>query len=53
MAMPAFDADALIAQFENASARGSAKLREGVEQATLAALKGRELTLKNIRAALE
>ena len=53
MAMPTFDADALIAQFENASARGSAKLREGVEQATLAALKGRELTLKNIRAALE
>ena len=31
MAKPAFDADALISMFESASARGSAKLREGVE----------------------
>jgi hypothetical protein len=53
MAKPAFDADALISMFENASARGSTKLREGVEQATLAALQGRELTLKNIRGALD
>ena len=53
MSKPAFDADGLIAMFESASARGSAKLREGVEQATLAALQGRELTLKNIRGALE
>ena len=53
MTKPAFDADALISMFESASARGSAKLREGVEQATLAALQGRELTLKNIRGALE
>ncbi len=53
MAKPNFDADALIGQFENASAKGSAKLRESVEQATLAALRGRELTLKNIRGALE
>ena len=53
MAKPGFDADALIAMFENASKSGSAKLREGVEQATLAALQGRELSLKNIRSALE
>ena len=49
----AFDADALISMFENASERGSAKLREAVEKATLAGLQGRELTLKNIRGALE
>jgi hypothetical protein len=48
-----FDADALIAQFENASARGSTQLRGAVEKATLAALQGRELTVKNIRAALD
>jgi len=53
MAKPGFDSEALISMFETASARGSAKLREGVEQATLAALQGRELTLKNIRGALE
>jgi hypothetical protein len=53
MSNPAFDADALISMFENASARGSSKLRDGVEQATLKALQGRELTLKNIRGALE
>jgi hypothetical protein len=53
MAKPLFDADALIAQFENASARGNAQLRGAVEKATLAALQGRELTVKNIRAALD
>jgi hypothetical protein len=53
MAQAAFDADALISMFENASGRGSAKLREAVEKATLAGLQGRELTLKNIRGALE
>ena len=53
MAKPGFDSEALIAMFETASAKGSAKLRQGVEQATLAALQGRELTLKNIRGALE
>jgi hypothetical protein len=53
MAMPtAFDADALITQFETASAQGSAKLRKAVADATLQALQGRELSLKNIRAAL-
>jgi len=53
MAKSPYDADALISMFENASASGSTKLREAVEKATLAALQGRELTLKNIRAALE
>ncbi len=49
---PAFDAHALIAQFETASAEGSAKLRQAVTDATLQALQGRELSLKNIRAVL-
>lgn len=49
---PAFDADALITQFETASAAGSAKLRQAVSDATLQALQGRELSLKNIRAVL-
>ena len=53
MAQAAFDADALISMFENASGRGGAKLREAVEKATLAGLQGRELTLKNMRGALE
>jgi hypothetical protein len=53
MVQPAFDADALISMFESASGRGGAKLREAVEQATLAGLQGRKLTLKNIRNALE
>ena len=49
---PAFDADALISQFETATAQGSAKLRQAVGDATLQALQGRELSLKNIRAVL-
>lgn len=49
---PAFDADALITQFETASAEGSARLRQAVTDATLQALQGRELSLKNIRAVL-
>jgi hypothetical protein len=53
MAQPAFDADALISMFENASGRGGAKLREAAEKATLAGLQGRKLTLKNIRGSLE
>ena len=52
MVPPAFDAAALISMFESASGRGSAKLRDAVEQATLAGLQGRKLTLKNIRSAL-
>jgi hypothetical protein len=49
---PAFDAQSLIAQFETASAEGSAKLRQAVTNATLQALQGRELSLKNIRSVL-
>lgn len=52
MAKPAFDADALITMFENATEQGSAKLRQAVGDATLQALQGRELSLKNIRAVL-
>jgi hypothetical protein len=53
MAKPLFDADALISTFESASARQGAQLKKAVSDATLAALQGRELTLKNIRAALK
>ena len=53
MAKPMFDAEALIAMFESASARQGQQLRTATSQATLAALQGRELTLKNIRAALK
>jgi hypothetical protein len=52
MAKSAFDTDALITQFETATAAGSAKLRQTVSDATLQALQGRELSLKNIRAVL-
>lgn len=52
MSKNAFNADDLIAKFENASALGSAKLRQTVRDATLQALQGRELSLKNIRAVL-
>lgn len=53
MAKPMFDQDALIEMFENATAKGSAQLRKAVSDATLQALQGRELTLKNIRSALK
>jgi len=53
MAKPMFDADALIAQFQTATARQGEQLRKAAGDATLAALQGRELTLKNIRAALK
>jgi hypothetical protein len=53
MAKPMFDADALIDQFQNASAKQGAQLKQATSQATLAALQGRELTLKNIKAALK
>lgn len=48
-----FDADALITMFENATAQQSEQLRQAVSQATLSALQGRELSLKNIRAVLK
>ena len=50
---PMIDADQLISMFENATADGSGKLKKAVGDATLAALQGRELTLKNIKAALK
>lgn len=53
MSKPQFDADALIGMFETATARQGEQLRKAAGDATLAALQGRELTLKNIRAALK
>ncbi len=53
MAKPMFDQDALISMFENATAKGSAQLQKAVSDATLKALQGRELTLKNIRSSLK
>jgi hypothetical protein len=53
MATPMFDAEALISMFETATARQGAQLKKAVSDATLASLQGRELTLKNIRAALK
>jgi len=53
MAKPMFDAEALISMFESATERQGAQLKKAVSDATLASLQGRELTLKNIRAALK
>ncbi len=53
MAKPMFDADALISMFQGATARQGAQLKKAASEATLAALQGRELTLKNIRGALK
>lgn len=53
MAQPMFDADALISMFEHASARQGEQVKKAVGEATLAALQGRELTLKNIRGTLK
>lgn len=53
MAKPMFDPEALVAMFENATATQGAQLKKAATEATLAALQGRELTLKNIRAALK
>jgi hypothetical protein len=53
MPKPMFDADALIAMFESATAKQGAQLQKATTDATLAALHGRELTLKNIRQALQ
>lgn len=43
------DQDALIKKFSEASARQSSAVRNAVSEATLNALQGRELTLKNIQ----
>jgi hypothetical protein len=48
-----FDQDALIGQFAQASARQGESLRKAVQEATLKALQGRELTLKNIKGAVK
>lgn len=48
-----FDPDALVQLFETASAKQGAELRKAMSQATLTALQGRELSLKNIRATLK
>ncbi len=53
MSKPMFDAEGLIAMFEGASAKQGAQLRKATTDATMAALQGRELTLKNMRSALK
>lgn len=53
MAKPLFDAEALIAQFEAATAKQGEQVRKATAEATMAALQGRELTLKNIKDALK
>jgi hypothetical protein len=53
MSKPNFDADALIGLFQSATAQQGAQLRKATSEATLAALQGRELTLKNIRSSLK
>jgi hypothetical protein len=53
MAKFGFDQDALIQQFAEASARGGEQLRTATQAATLKALQGRELTLKNIKGVIE
>lgn len=53
MAQPMFDPTALVSMFENATATQGTQLKKAATEATLAALQGRELTLKNIRGALK
>jgi hypothetical protein len=53
MAKPLIDPDALITLFETATAKQGAQVRQGVSEATLAALQTRELSLKNIRSTLK
>jgi hypothetical protein len=53
MAKTMMDPEALISMFETATAKQSTQLRKAVSDATLQALQGRELTLKNIRGALK
>jgi hypothetical protein len=47
------DQDALIEMFSTATAKQGKQLQDAVCQATLGALQGRELTLKNIRGVLQ
>jgi hypothetical protein len=53
MPKSAIDQDALIEMFASASAKQTAQLREAVSQATLKALQGREMSLKNIKGVLK
>jgi len=53
MAKPMFDAEALIEMFSNATSRSGEQLKTAASQAVLAALQGRELTLKNIKSAVK
>jgi hypothetical protein len=54
MLKPGFDQlDALVDMFAQASATQGEQLRAATSRATLAALQGREMTLKNIRGALQ
>jgi hypothetical protein len=53
MARTAIDQNALIEMFSSATAKQGEQLRDAVRQATLGALQGRELTLKNIRGVLK
>lgn len=48
-----FDPDALVTMFASASAKQTTQIKDAVTRATLAALQGRELTLKNIRDVLK
>ena len=47
------DQQALIAQFARASAQQTAQLQAAVTEATLKALAGREMSLKNIRSVVK
>lgn len=47
------DQDAIVEMFASATVKGGEQLRKSVGDATLAALQGRELTLKNIRSVLK
>lgn len=53
MTKAGIDQDAIIEMFATASAKGTEQVRKSVGEATLAALQGRELSLKNIRAVLK
>ena len=53
MSKTGFDHDALVEQFAQASAKQGDALRQAVQQATLKALQGRELTLKSVRDAVQ
>lgn len=53
MAKTGIDQDAMIEMFAQASAKQGEALRQAVSEATLKALQGRELTVKNIRSVLK